>query len=196
MKHGQMHDAGPAGTVTLSSDAFSATSQVRAGRPGRIRGGPRKGRGGRLWRGLRSLVNGPVLFAVCVMIVPALAIEARNGVVAAVPAIAPVYAAIGLPVNLDGLDIRDITTVSRRENGEARLTVSGQIVNLRDHPVEMPDLRLSLRARTGAEIFSWRAPAPHRQVESGASIRFQTHLDAPPDGAADIVIRFARDAGG
>ncbi|HXY90637.1 MAG TPA: zinc-ribbon domain-containing protein, partial [Xanthobacteraceae bacterium] len=56
-------------------------------------------------------------------------IAARANVVRAVPDLAGVYAAVGLPVNLRGLEFRDVRTTSEIQDGITVLVIEGEVVN-------------------------------------------------------------------
>jgi predicted Zn finger-like uncharacterized protein len=118
----------------------------------------------------------------------------REHVVRLAGSSAPIYAAIGLPVNLPGLSIRAMKS-TLLEAPEARvLAIEAEITNIRPTQTPLPDLRLALRGPDGQEIYSWTAKPPKARLEAGESIAFKTRLSAPPEGARDLMVRFAAGA--
>ena len=119
------------------------------------------------------------------------AIGLRTGIVASVPATNRFYAALGLPVNLRGLDFRHVAASSGGENGQRYLAIDGEIANLRTTQTAVPSLRLAVNGRDGREIYSWTVAAPKPKLGALEAIAFRARLAAPPDGAQTIAVRFA-----
>ncbi|MGE3245295.1 MAG: hypothetical protein AB7F96_20635 [Beijerinckiaceae bacterium] len=142
-------------------------------------------------RFFRKLASAPALFVFATIVAPGLLLGARYKIVEAAPATARAYAAIGLPVNLDGLDLRNISSELNEEDSAKFLIVRGEIVNLRDKPGVLPNLQLALRGSGGQQLYSWQAPSPQKRIGKHASIRFMARLDSPPEGAQDVSVRFA-----
>jgi hypothetical protein len=134
------------------------------------------------------------LAAICLVAGSMSALAARERMVAMVPFVAPAYAAIGLPVNVRGLAIRDVRA-RLGEAGEKRyLMIEGWIVNLRAAQTTSPDLRIALRGSDGGELYVWTSRAPRRRLERAERVRFAARLEAPPEAANDVIVRFV-DAG-
>jgi hypothetical protein len=134
------------------------------------------------------------LAAICLVAGSMSALAARERMVAMVPFVAPAYAAIGLPVNARGLAIRDVRA-RLGEAGEKRyLMIEGWIVNLRAAQTTSPDLRIALRGSDGGELYVWTSRAPRRRLERAERVRFAARLEAPPEAANDVIVRFV-DAG-
>jgi predicted Zn finger-like uncharacterized protein len=134
----------------------------------------------------------PGLGAVLGLVVLAMALVGfREHVVRLAGSTAPVYAAIGLPVNLQGLSIRAMKSTILEEPTARVLAIEAEIANIRPTRTPLPDLRLALRGQDGQEIYSWTAKPPKARLEAGESIAFRTRLSAPPEGARDLMLRFA-----
>jgi hypothetical protein len=128
---------------------------------------------------------------VAALVVTMGAIGMRKAIVGVAPAVAPLFDAIGLSVNLRGLDIRVVKS-SILDDGDKRvLAVEGEIANMRETVVAVPALRLALRNDIGREIYTWTAPAPKARLGAGESVAFRTRLAAPPGSARDVAVRFA-----
>ena len=115
----------------------------------------------------------------------------RVRLVAQVPALAPAFAAIGLPVNLRGLELRDVKATVFADKGRETLGVEGEIVNLRDRTAPIPRLRFSLRTGDGREIYVWTGAAQVERIERRGTVLFRARLASPPDRAHDVLVRFA-----
>ncbi len=121
----------------------------------------------------------------------------RADIVRMVPAMASLYAAIGMPVNVRGLEFRDVK-IGSEDDGMNVLVVEGTIVSTSRHAVEVPRLRFSLRNAAGHEIYSWTAQAGRSVLGPGESLPFRSRLSSPPEDAHDVLVRFlnARDVSG
>jgi predicted Zn finger-like uncharacterized protein len=137
----------------------------------------------------------PMLAAAGIAALAALGIW-REAIVSLVPDLAGLYAAVGLPVNLRGLEFRAMNTVETMEGGVPLLVVRGTIANITDTDVDVPRLRLAVRAASGREIFVWTAMPEQKALKAGDSAPFFAQLASPPAEGREVAIRFlgARDA--
>lgn len=114
----------------------------------------------------------------------------RNEVVSVLPGAAGVYAAIGYPVNLRGLEFHNVGFETLIENGLPVLSVRGEVVNVTDKPVQVPDISYSLRNHRKQEIYVWTGKPSMPAVQPAGRAAFSTRLLAPPIGAEQVEIRF------
>lgn len=135
-----------------------------------------------------------LLSTVAALLVLTLLLAGRETVVRIWPPAAQSFAALGLPVNLHGLDIRDVRTRILQEPTQKVLTIDGQIRNLRDGSQALPELLLSLRDAQGREVYAWKAPPPKSGLARGETIQFRARLAAPPEGANLVRVQFADPA--
>ncbi|MBK9081071.1 MAG: zinc-ribbon domain-containing protein [Rhizobiales bacterium] len=119
------------------------------------------------------------------------ALAGREAVVARAPVAARFYAAIGLPVNLSGVEFRNVKSVVAEENGARILAVTGEVANLRDRTTPLPPLRVSVHGGDGRQIYVWTAEAPKSKLAAGETTSFRTRLAAPPDKARDVRVTLA-----
>jgi hypothetical protein len=118
-------------------------------------------------------------------------VAGRESAVAAVPDLAGLYEAIGLPVNLQGLAINDLAG-DRHMTGEgARLTVSGALVNLRDSGQSVPDLVVELRDAAHSPVRAIAMAPPVAFLAGLDSKAFQVVIDDVPKNAVGVAVRFA-----
>ena len=118
------------------------------------------------------------------------AVVGREAAVAAVPDLAGLYAAIGLPVNLRGLEIGSVSG-ARRVTGQAiRLTVSGQVTNVGAKTRDVPALVISLYDEEDRKLGEEQVAAPVPSLGAGAAVRFVVDLERAPREASTVRVRF------
>jgi len=118
-------------------------------------------------------------------------VAARAEVVRAAPETARLYALLGLPVNLRGLEFRAVASHVAGTDAEAVLTVEGEIANLLPHPVDVPPILITLREGAGQALYSWTSDSPRRNLAPGDTTRFRARLAAPPLNGREVLVRFA-----
>lgn len=191
-KAAQQAEAKAARKAQKQAERQVAKTAQRAARAQRAADGLRFAFAKKMFRGMTSA---PAMFFFATIIVPGLLLGARQTIVANLPVTAKAYAAIGMPVNLDGLDLRGVSSVMKTEDGGRFLLIRGEIVNLRERTGNLPNLQLALRGPDGRAMYTWQAPSPTRTIKARDSIRFVARLDSPPEGAKDVVVEFARKGG-
>ena len=123
-------------------------------------------------------------------------VGARSEVVRYLPQTASLFAAIGLPVNLRGLQFEGVKISKEVQDGLTIVIVEGTIVSEAGKPVEVPRLRFAVRNASGQEVYTWTMPPPRSILEPGARLPFRSQIPAPKVDASDIMVRFfsAKDA--
>ena len=114
----------------------------------------------------------------------------RSDVVRVAPGTASLFAAIGLPVNLRGLALSDITTTKEAHDGATILVVQGTITNVSKQPRDVPRIRLAMRNDKGIEVYSWTSLPERTTLAPGDSQPFQTRLASPPPEGIVVEVRF------
>jgi predicted Zn finger-like uncharacterized protein len=118
------------------------------------------------------------------------AVGAREAIVRALPATARFYQAIGLPVNLTGLSIVEVSAHLGQGADKTLLAVEGSLVNLRQRETAAPDLRIALRGADGRELYVWTTRPPKDRLAAGERAPFVARLAAPPPGVVDALVKF------
>jgi predicted Zn finger-like uncharacterized protein len=166
-------------TAALPEDAVEVESKpVRRARPSRP--APRKA--SRKGLGVAALTLAGALVV--------LAIAARANIVRAIPDLAGLYAAAGLPVNLRGLEFRDVRTMSETQDGIAVLVIEGEVANVAKHAVEVPRVRLAVLGAGGQELYSWTALLPRSTLSEDEKVSFRSRLASPPPEGREVLVRF------
>jgi len=114
----------------------------------------------------------------------------RVQVVEQFPAMAGVYAAVGLPVNVIGLEFDRLTTLRTLREGKEVLVVSAQIVGLQKAPVVVPAVVVTLIDGAGNGIYEWSVTPDVRDMMAGERATFETQLPLPPVDAVSVRLSF------
>jgi hypothetical protein len=114
-----------------------------------------------------------------------------EAVVSAAPAALKAYNAVGIDVNIYGLEIRRVEQQHSIVRGVRILTIKGDIVNVADDVKKIPWLRFGLRNNQTAEVYNWTLDTAARPLRPGEVTSFVTRVASPPDAANDVQIRFA-----
>jgi predicted Zn finger-like uncharacterized protein len=119
----------------------------------------------------------------------------RAQIAGMVPGTAPLFAAIGLPVNTLGLGIEGVVAKETFVAGRPVLAVTGAIRSTADEPAMAPPIRISLLDKAGKPLTSLVAEPLNAKVPPGAKRYFAVNLPDPPAGAHELEIAFDPGAG-
>ncbi len=123
-------------------------------------------------------------------LVLAAGLHEREAVVRLLPQTAKLYAMAGFPVNLRGIEIRNVKSRLVTDNDEPVLVVDGDLVNVSDRRVDVPRLHFSLLGPDGRQIYVWSAQADRNNLQPGETLNFRRRLAAPPGEARNVSVRF------
>ncbi|RZK76775.1 MAG: hypothetical protein EOO66_32355, partial [Methylobacterium sp.] len=165
---------------------------------------PRRAKAGKPKTGYKPLGKGaekggvaalsPALAAGLVVLaaVP-LACLARVQVVQALPQAAGLFARIGLPVNLRGLEIRDVAAVRTPADGEkpAELAVEGDLVGIARGGVLVPPISVVMRDAAAGVVRTYTIAPPRSRLAQGETARFAGRFSDPPEQGRGIEVRFS-----
>ena len=119
----------------------------------------------------------------------------RVMVVERFPAMAGVYEAVGLGVNVVGLDFSDVSSMRTFRDGKEVLVVSAQIVGLMRDPVTVPSVVVTLINDDDQAIYEWSVTPAVRDLMAGERSTFDTQLTQPPGDASRVRLSFAGGQG-
>jgi predicted Zn finger-like uncharacterized protein len=119
------------------------------------------------------------------------AVRYRQTIASLWPQSATFYAALGMPVNLRGIEIAGVSYRDEFENGETVLAVSGRLVNVSGHELPVPRILVSLSDGDKRELYHWTFYANVATLAPGAGSDFMTRLASPPREARHVEVRFA-----
>lgn len=193
----ELADHADANDDPVTAEAWEeATASVRAAAnspaPSAKRAAKAASRAGQVRRGLSggslSLAFGLTLLAALPLVC-----LARTSVVRAIPQTAALFARVGLPVNLRGIEIRDVVAFSTpaEEGRPAELVVEGDLVGVARSDMPVAPLAVEIRDAGGRPIRTFSVPAPRAVLASSETARFRASLPAPPAEGRAVVLRFA-----
>jgi hypothetical protein len=116
---------------------------------------------------------------------------AREAAVAAIPDLAGLYSAIGLPVNLERLAIKGVKAERTHDFAGGRVSVQATLSNLGATARTIPPLVAVLRGGSGS-LGEFMLNAPAKTLGAGQSTPIVVDLDAVPDKAVQVELRFLR----
>lgn len=114
----------------------------------------------------------------------------RGAVVQNAPQTAGVYSALGLGVNLTGLDLSNVVARVAQDGARRVLMVEGEIANPANSVRAVPPVRVALRGGDGQIVYSWAVKAPKTSLNGGEKVAFSARLAAPPAEAVETVVAF------
>ncbi len=127
--------------------------------------------------GLLAVVSGGLLF--------------RTEIVRMVPDLAGLYSAIGLRVNVVGLDFSEVTTLLSRRGDSDVMTVNATIHAVESRRVVVPPVVVTLLGDDGKPVYAWSIAPRQADIEPGEVIGFSAELASPPAGARQVRLSFA-----
>lgn len=186
---GRVIDAVPEGFAEAGEERPRVRMRPRGGTKAAKATLPKGAKSGGQRRPLAPAMAAALSLAALVGLVVAVVVL-RQPIVRLQPDLAGLYAAIGLPVNLRGLEIRDVRTFGGNDGAGAVLIVEGTVANVDTGPRDVPVLRFGLRNAAEREIYAWSMEPPKPHLEAGETLSFRSSLPAPPEAAADVFVRF------
>jgi hypothetical protein len=115
---------------------------------------------------------------------------ARDSVVRALPGTAKLYAAVGVPVNLRGLEFRGVRPELVTDGDNRTLVIEGEVANVTRKSQDVPPIAVAVRNKTGQPLYSWTVDPPRERLEAGETLAFRSRLATPPVDGHDILVRF------
>jgi predicted Zn finger-like uncharacterized protein len=107
------------------------------------------------------------------------------------PDLAGIYEAIGLGVNVVGLELSNLQSMRQLSEGKEVLVVSAQIVGQLPDPVAVPPVLVSLLNAQGHVVYEWSVAPRIRDLMAGERATFDTRLPLPPGDAVRVRLSFA-----
>lgn len=130
-----------------------------------------------------------------VLIATPSAIAFRKDVVRHIPGSARLFSAVGLGVNIVGLELADVTAGIAEEGSVRALMIEGEIRSVASRPVAVPRLEFAIEAPDRQSLYRWSVKPPVIELNPGESARFTTRLPSPPPDGARLVASFQSASG-
>lgn len=119
------------------------------------------------------------------------AVAFRQDVAELWPRSASAFAALGLDVNVYGLEFYDLAVERDFDGATPVLLVSGEVRNIGRDDKLVPPVRISLRDTRSHEIFELVNVISDQPIAAGAAVPFQIRVENPPTDAVDLEATFA-----
>lgn len=107
------------------------------------------------------------------------------------PRSASAFAALGLDVNVYGLEFYDLAVERAFDGPTPILLVSGEVRNIGRDDKMLPPVRLSLRDGRSHEVFQIVQAVSEAPLAAGGAAPFQIRVENPPADAIDLEATFA-----
>jgi predicted Zn finger-like uncharacterized protein len=120
----------------------------------------------------------------------------RTDLVRWFPALAGLYASIGLPVNIVGLTFEDSKTLTSFRAGKSVMLITSRIRSIASQRVTVPPVLVSLVDPSGATVYEWTVTPQARDMAPGEVFEFSTEVSAPPQGATTVRLSFTTPRAG
>jgi predicted Zn finger-like uncharacterized protein len=124
------------------------------------------------------------------IVLPSILFIAREPIVEAFPQLGSFYETIGMPVNLRGVEFRNIQVSNIIDSDITTLIVKGEVVNISKEKIALNRLRVAIVGPDKKELVSWTTPPPRASLDPRTFVRFETRYVTPPAGASDVTVRF------
>lgn len=119
----------------------------------------------------------------------------RDGLVWAFPQLAGLYEAIGIEVNVVGIEFKSVNTVRALRDGVETLMIKADLVNVSNRQVNVPRVRVELIGADGNLLYEWNATPQARVLRPSESVEFSAQLASPPLDAVDMRLGFVENQG-
>jgi len=144
---------------------------------------------------VKTALGGWMMLAACVCAFIISGAIWRKPIVKLFPAAADLYAAVYLPVNIRGIEFKNITSDRKFENGIPVLTIRGELANITDEKITVPDLRFGLQNASNQELYHWTMKIKLKTLPPAGQTKFVTRLASPPGEAQNVQVRFVQTDG-
>jgi predicted Zn finger-like uncharacterized protein len=115
----------------------------------------------------------------------------RTDIVRMFPDLAGTYEALGLGVNVVGLEFRDVKTLLALRRGADVMQVDARIYSVAPGPVEVPPVVVTLLSDDEQALYEWSVAPSVPTLAPGEVVDFSTQVTAPPAGATKVRLTFA-----
>lgn len=116
----------------------------------------------------------------------------RADLVRLFPDLAGAYEAVGLGVNVVGLDFRDVTTLISRDQQTEVIAVDARIYSVSPGEVKVPPVVVTLLDAQDRALYQWSVAPSASAMRPGEILDFSTEVRRPPPGASKVRLGFAQ----
>ncbi len=120
--------------------------------------------------------------------------EKRAELIAFYPPLARLYEELGIPVEAAewlGLELHNLKSATVLENGQTKIAITGDVVNVGGAERALPSLRVAMRGPGGQELAAYTVALEQPQIGADETLSFDLKLPAPRDEVTDLEVAFA-----
>jgi len=117
----------------------------------------------------------------------------RIPIVDNMPQFARIYEAVGLKVNVVGLEFTDVRTLRVKDKGVEKLVISADILNVSESDVQVPSIQVDLFDENETLLLRWNVTPLISRLGAREKFEFETYLDSTPYGVAKAKLGFVRE---
>lgn len=114
----------------------------------------------------------------------------RTAIVRQFPALADLYGAVGLGVNVIGLDFRNVTSLETLTAGRKVMKVTAEIYSVSASRTIVPPILVTLLDDGGAAVYEWSVSPDAADLDPDEVVHLDTQVNAPPPGATRVRLSF------
>lgn len=114
----------------------------------------------------------------------------RTEIVRQFPDLAGAYEALGLGVNIVGLEFRDVTTLVTLRGGSRVMQVDARIYSVAARDVAVPPVVVTLLDANNTPLYEWSVAPAAKTLEPGEVVDFSAQLNTPPLAATRVRLTF------
>jgi predicted Zn finger-like uncharacterized protein len=119
----------------------------------------------------------------------------REFIMAEVPALSPVYAALGLAADAQaGLEFRRVTSNRVEQDGRPTLVIEGEVANVSHAARRVPPVRVTLEDADKHPLRSWMVTTTRDRLRPGETAAFHSSIADPGGNSAGASVAFATGA--
>ncbi len=115
----------------------------------------------------------------------------RTDIVRMVSDLAGVYSAIGVTVNVVGLEFSDVSTLLSERGDVQLISVNATIFSVAARRSVVPPVVVTLYDDAGQSLYQWSVTPRVPDLEPGEMVSFSAELASPPAGASRVKLSFA-----
>jgi predicted Zn finger-like uncharacterized protein len=131
----------------------------------------------------------------CLALLVVVGFFGRTELVRAFPALAGLYAGMGLGVNVVGLEFGDTKTLMSLRDGRYVMQVTAKIRSVSAGTVPVPPVLVTLLGADESVLFEWTVTPKAREMNPGEVLEFSTEVSSPPEGANKVRLSFSNARG-
>lgn len=123
--------------------------------------------------------------------------EKRAELIAFYPPLAKLYEQLGIPVEAAdwlGLELHNLKSATVLDDGQTRIAITGEVVNVGGSERAVPSLRVAMRGADGQELASYTLALEQPRIGIDETLSFDVKLPAPREDVTDLEVAFAAAA--